>query len=146
MDLALKEAHEKVDYVLIKEGEYKIDRPIKITNEKFTDCLGIVGENRQKVKIWTDRPQSIDWNPNTNLTDARNDAMILLERVDKKVISAITIEYKGEFYRKAQTYFGCVNGIYLEHRPPLRWDHNGIWLRLKGPCQNPIKWENEQNC
>ena len=115
MDLALKEAHEKVDYVLIKEGEYKIDRPIKITNEKFSDCLGIVGENRQKVKIWTDRPQSIDWNPNTNLTDARNDAMILLERVNKKVVSAITLEYKGEFYRKAQTYFGCVNGIYLEH-------------------------------
>ena len=30
--------------------------------------------------------------------------------------------------------------------PPLRWDHNGIRLRLKGPCQNPIEWENEQNC
>ena len=115
MDKALQEAHNQSDFVLIKEGEYKADRTIAITNEKYTNCRGIIGEDRTRVKIWADRAQTIDWNPDLNNTDARYEALILLERVDHKVISAISLHYKGEFYRSGKSYFGSVNGIYLEH-------------------------------
>lgn len=115
MDKALQEAHNQNDFVLVQEGEYKIDRPIKMTSTLYPNCRGIIGVDRKKVKIWTDRPQVKDWDPETNLTDARNDALILVERLNDKVISALTLQYKGEFYRPGVTYFGAVNGIYLEH-------------------------------
>lgn len=115
LELAIEYADKLEDFVYIDEGEYTLEKQITISSTKNKGCKGILGAGMGKTKIKFNWPQTIDWDPRTNSTDARSQAGILLEHVSKRTVANLSLTYEGEFYRKGESYFGTINGIYMEH-------------------------------
>lgn len=105
---ALRTANENGDYVYLDEGEYFIQSPIKISKGNNDKVKGIIGKGRDKSIIRFGWFQVVDWDAETNLTDARLESGILVNGIDNKEFKDFAIKYEGEFYRPKNTYFGSV--------------------------------------
>ena len=97
--MKLEEAQKNGTMVELEEGVYELPFQIKITKSNYGNIKGIKGAGRDKTILKYGWAQEIDWDPNTNKTDARWFGGILLNGVKDKVLKDFKIEYTGEFYR-----------------------------------------------
>lgn len=65
---------------------------------------GIVGDGIGKTTITFTKEQS---------TNAFNSSAIVIDAVTGAFFKGFTIQYTGTFYVPGQSYFGCVNGLYI---------------------------------
>ena len=113
--IKLEEAEKNSAMVELEEGIYELPFQIKITKQNFPNVKGIKGAGRDKTVLKYGWGQEIDWDPDTNKTDARWFGGILINGVKDKVLKDFKIEYTGEFYREGNTYFGAINNIHINN-------------------------------
>lgn len=111
INAAIAQAHKAADFVQLEAREYKVDDAQIVINEAVANCKGICGCGKGISIITSGRAQTQVWNANTNKTDARPDAVILVDGVDGRVMSDFSVKYTGEFFRSGDSYFGAVSGI-----------------------------------
>lgn len=136
----LREAQEKGDYVYLDESEYFIQSTIKLSAGNNNRVKGIIGKGRDKTIIRFAWQQVMDWDSETNLTDARLEAGILVNGVNGKEFKDFAIKYEGEFYRKKESYFGSVSCINIQNSSECTVDNvevsganrAGIYLGASG--------------
>lgn len=114
MDM-LREANQKGEYVYLEEAEYFIQSTIRISKGNNENVKGIVGKGKGKSIIRFDWRQVVDWNSDTNLTDARLEAGILVNGIDGKELKDFSIRYEGEFYHPKNSYFGSISCINIQN-------------------------------
>ncbi|MDO5086223.1 MAG: right-handed parallel beta-helix repeat-containing protein [Comamonadaceae bacterium] len=108
---ALAAAHEQ-KAALYLHGHLRISEQIRI-DASNAQVTAIFGEGREKTKVIFNKPQVSTHNPQTNETDSRDFAGLLVDGQNGKIIGDLALEYTGEFYRPGESYFGRVNGIYI---------------------------------
>lgn len=113
--MKLEEAQKNGTMVELEEGVYELPFQIKITKSNYANVKGIKGAGPDKTILKYGWAQEIDWDPNTNKTDARWFGGILLNGVRDKVLKDFKIEYTGEFYRPGESYFGTINNIHINN-------------------------------
>lgn len=144
-------------------GVYKLDKGIRFNATSYPNVTGIEGDGIGKTVFMADYAQTEDWNANTNLTDARPQSMIVVEKKEGFTAKNFTVWYKGEFYRSPKThpkdpyptYFGSIHGVMFDQTKKgliegvevLGCNRCGIILAATGDALNAqnAKWYKGEN-
>lgn len=110
--VALHEAAKTGVYAELPSGEHKIASQVYI-GKAHDGILGIIGNEDGTSKLVFDWPQAFDWDSNTNQTDPCANSGVVVEGLVGVCIKNFGIQYKEEFYRKGQTYFGSVSCLVM---------------------------------
>ena len=107
----LEAAHQLGVAVYLKGELYVSDQIVINSNNKNVTAL--FGDGMGETVISFDKAQTGVFNPNSNETDIRSDAGILIDGQDGKTIADLSVKYTNtaDFYRTGESYFGKVSGI-----------------------------------
>lgn len=98
-----------------------------VINEHNDGIRGLFGDGKTSSTVFFDRPQTGVFNPNTNLTDVRREAGVLIDGVSGKFIAQLAVVYRNpDFYRVGEPYFGKVNGIMVNDASDMLIDGVGV--------------------
>ena len=110
---ALSYANQESAAVKLPAGSIYLSDVLKI-DDQYANVKGLFGERDTLTKITFDKVQVGVNDPENNKTDNRDYAGILVENKDGFQLGRLSLTYTGsDFYRKGQSYFGRVNGIYV---------------------------------
>lgn len=107
-------AKRKIGLYFNSAKQYHLDKPIRLTAQNAKGITKIFGDGIGKTIITYNALQTGTFNSHTNMDDVRNDAAMLVDGLYHLKIKDLTLKYTGnDFYRKGDSYFGKINGIYI---------------------------------
>ena len=107
---ALKAAHSAHASVYLSGKLYVSDTIV--IDKTLSSVQGIIGNGMGNTTISFNKAQKGIFNSDTNETDIRENAGILVDGVDGVSIKNLSVKYTHtDFYRKGLSYFGKVSGI-----------------------------------
>ncbi|MFV2029377.1 right-handed parallel beta-helix repeat-containing protein [Neisseria sp. S1] len=107
---ALAAAHQ-VGAGVYLHGKLYISEQLVI-DKNTSGVTSLFGDGMGKTVISFDKAQVGVFNPNSNDTDIRKDAGILIDGQNGKTIADLSVQYTNkDFYRPGESYFGKVCGI-----------------------------------
>lgn len=103
-------------YAVKLEGLLKISNQIKIDKGTYGNIQALFGDGSANTQVMFDKPQDGVFDSESNTTDTRDYAGILIDGVDNVTIANLAVKYTNpDFYRAANPYFGKVNGIQVNN-------------------------------
>lgn len=114
LNAALEFANRESAAVKLPSGHIYLSNVLRI-DDRFANVKGLFGDGFNKTRITFDKIQDGEHDANSNSTDNRDYAGILVENKNGFNIGGFSLEYtaKDQFYRAGKSYFGRVNGIYV---------------------------------
>ncbi|MCQ9326858.1 right-handed parallel beta-helix repeat-containing protein [Neisseria dentiae] len=107
---ALAAAHKESAAVYLS-GSLYISNQI-VLNKANSGVTALFGDGMGKTTISFDKAQTGVFDPNSNETEVRPFAGILIDGQSNKTIADLSVKYTNpDFYRTGESYFGKVNGI-----------------------------------
>lgn len=118
-------------FIEFGEGTYTLDEQIRM-DERHAGIRGIKGAGMGKTNIVYSWEQPENWDANTNKTDARKWCGIIVDSLPDVTLEDFSIEYKGTFHWKGETYRGSVMNIMMVDTT------NGLVQRVESKGSNRI--------
>lgn len=118
-------------FIEFGEGTYTLTEQIRI-DERHAGIRGIKGAGMGKTNIVYDWEQPEKWDSENNSTDARTWCGLIVDSLPDITLEDFTIEYKGTFYWKGETYRGSVMNIMMVDTT------NGLVQRVESKGSNRI--------
>lgn len=110
INAALAAAHKENAAVYLSGSLYISDQIV--LNKANSGVTALFGDGMGKTTISFDKAQTGVFDPNSNETEVRPFAGILIDGQSNKTIADLSVKYTNpDFYRTGESYFGKVNGI-----------------------------------